>query len=152
MAQSALATMDSMNVHHGYGLGAATVGTVSGFGSSVLLGLVYGKYRDHWYGQWMPAFFAAAGKLGALGLFLGTKGRVHIPVVALNDMGQAGVNALGLDLGVKLGLKWAGKQLVVQDDKTALAPGATRIAGELPPADPNRSLENISVEDLANLR
>ncbi len=70
----------------------------------------------------------------------------------MNDVGQAGVNAIGLDLGVKMGLKIAKKQLIIQDVSAALAAGAVRIAGDLPPAAPGRSLENISVEDLANLR
>jgi len=153
--QSALTTIESMqymNVHHGYGLGAAAVGTSSGFSASVLLGVLYGRYRDKWYGQWMPAFFAAGGKLSALLLFLATKGSTRLPVVALNDVGQAGVNALGVNLGVMLGLKWAKKQLVVMEASSALPANATRVAGELPPADPHRSLENISVEDLVNLR
>ena len=148
----ALATMDQLHLHHGRGLGNAAVGTVSGFAASVALGTLYGKYREHWYGQWMPVLFAVGGKALALGTFLATKGRVHLPAVILNDVGQAGVNALGLDIGVKAGLKWAKKQLVVLDDTASLPPGATRIAGELPPADPGRSLVDISVEDLANLR
>ncbi len=149
---SALTTMRSMNVHHGRGVSGAVVGTVAGFGASVALGTLYGWHRDKWYGQWMPAFFAAGGKLAALGLFLASKGKLHLPVVAMNDVGQAGVNAIGLDLGVKMGLKIAKKQLIIQDVSAALAAGAVRIAGDLPPAAPGRSLENISVEDLANLR
>lgn len=149
---SAFRTMSYMQVHHGYGLGAASLGTVSGFAASTLLGTLYGKYRDKWYGQWMAALFAAGGKLAALGLFLATGGRARLPVVLLNDVGQAGVNALGLHLGVRLGLRWAGKKLAVVDKDKALGAGETRIAGELPPAAPGRSLEEISVEDLANLR
>jgi hypothetical protein len=144
--------LKTMQLHHGRGLGAAVVGTASGFAGSVALGALYGKYRDKWWGKWMPAFFAAGGKLSALALFVGSKGHLHMPAVILNDLGQAGVNALGLDLGIKAGLKWADKQLVVMDAKGALPSGGVRIAGELPPADPGRGLENISVEELANLR
>lgn len=148
---SALDTLDRMNVHHGYGVAAAVGGTVTGFAASVALGTLYGKYREKWYGQWMPAFFAAGGKLAALAIFLGSRGRLRLPAVLANDFGQSGVNALGLDLGVKLGLKLDKKALVVKD-VSALGPGDVRVAGELPPAAPGRGLEEISVEDFANLR
>lgn len=149
---SALETLDRMNVHHGYGLTPAVVGTVSGFAASVALGTIYGKWRDKWYGQWSPAFFAAGGKLTALAVFLATRGRVRIPVVIANDVGQAGVNALGLNVGVMLGLKLAKKKLIIQDESAELPPGAVRVAGELPPAEPGRTLDELSVEDLANIR
>lgn len=146
---SSLSTMKSM---YGKGLGAMFAGTAVGFGASVALGTLYGKYREKWYGQWMPAFFAAGGKLAALGVFLATKGNAMLASTVLNDFGQAGVNALGLDLGVKAGLKWSGQELHVVPKGTALGPGHHRIAGDLPPAQPGRSLEEISVEELANLR
>lgn len=149
---SALATMSHMNLHHGRGLLGFGLGTGAGFGTSVALGTLYGKYREKWYGRWMPAFFAAGGKLTALLAYLLSKGKWHTLPVVLNDVGQAGVNALGLNLGVKLGLKLDKKQLVVKPVNSALTADETRIAGELPPADPGRSIENISVEDLANLR
>ncbi len=66
MSQSASATMNSMQLHHGRGIGSALAGTAAGFGSSVVLGTLYGRYHDKWYGQWMPAFFAAGGKTLAL--------------------------------------------------------------------------------------
>lgn len=146
---SSLSTMKGM---YGRGLGAWFAGTAAGFGSSVLLGTLYGKYRDKWYGQWMPAFFAAGGKLASLGVLLGTKGRAHISHAVLNDVGQAGVNALGLDLGVKAGLKWAGQELAVFPKGTKLPAGAHRIAGDLPPAQVGRGLADITVEELANMR
>lgn len=146
---SSLRTMKSM---YGHGLGAWAAGTAVGFGASVALGTLYGKYREKWYGQWMPAFFAAGGKLAALGVFMASKGRALVSAAVLNDVGQAGVNALGLDLGVKAGLKWAGEELHVVPAGTKLAAGAHRIAGDLPPAQVGRSLAEISVEELANLR
>lgn len=146
---SSLSTMRNM---YGKGLGAFFAGSAVGFGASVALGTLYGKYRSKWYGQWMPAFFALGGKAAALGVFLATKGRATVTTTVLNDFGQAGVNALGLDLGVKAGLKWAGEELHVVPKGTALPSGGHRIAGELPPAQPGRSLEEISVEELANLR
>lgn len=142
----------TLQVSYGRGLGALFTGTAVGFGASVALGTLYGKYREKWYGQWMPAFFAAGGKLAALGLFLATKGRSVVLTAAANDLGQAGVNALGLDLGVKAGLKWAGEELHVVPKGTALPKGAHRIAGDLPPAQPGRGLEEITVEELANIR
>lgn len=142
----------TMKVSHAQGLGGLLAGTAVGFGASVALGTLYGKYRDKWYGQWMPAFFAAGGKAAALAVFFATKGRSHVAQAVLNDFGQAGVNALGLDLGVKAGLKWAGEELHVVPKGTALGPNSHRIAGELPPAQYGRSLEQISVEELANLR
>lgn len=148
---SALATMDRMNLapYFGWGAGALIADSAAGFAASTALGTLYGKYQNKWYGQWMPAFFAAGGKLAALGLFLATGGKVRFPAVLLNSVGQAGINALGLNLGVKMGLKWAGKKLVVTGYD--LGEG-TSVAGELPPADPGRSLEELAVEDLANLR
>jgi hypothetical protein len=145
-------SLQTMKVSHAQGLGGFFLGTAAGFGASVALGTLYGKYRDHWWGQWMPAFFAAGGKALAVGLFLLGKGRWHIPTVLANDVGQAGVNALGLDLGVKAGCKWAGVELHVVPKGTKLGPGEQRIAGELPPGQPGRGLEEIAVEDLANLR
>lgn len=146
---SSLSTMKGM---YGRGLGAWFGGTVAGFGSSVLLGTLYGKYREKWYGQWMPVFFAVGGKLAALGVFLGTKGHGLVSTALLNDVGQAGVNALGLDLGVKAGLKWDKKELAVVPAGAALPAGAHRIAGDLPPAQVGRGLRDITVEELANMR
>ena len=146
---SSLATMKGM---YGRGLGAWFAGTAVGFGASVALGTLYGKYRDKWYGQWMPAMFAAGGKLAALGVFIASKGHALVSTAMLNDFGQAGVNALGLDLGVKAGLKWSGQELHVVPHGTKLGPGATRIAGDLPPAQAGHGLEQITVEELANLR
>lgn len=145
-------SLSTMKVMYGHGLGAWATGTAVGFGSSVLLGTLYGKYRDKWYGQWMPAFFAAGGKLAALGVFIASKGKALVTTAVLNDAGQAGVNALGLDLGVKAGLKWAGQELAVVPKGTKLPAGAHRIAGDLPPAQVGRGLADITVEDLANLR
>jgi len=146
---SALKTME---LTYGRGLGAAFAGTAVGFGASVALGTLYGKYREKWYGQWMPAIFAVLGKGVALATYALSKGHWHTTAVLLSDVGQAGVNALGLDLGVKAGLKWAGQELVVQPKGGKLGPGQTKIAGDLPPAQEGRSLDEISVEDLANLR
>lgn len=144
--------LQTMNLHHGKGLWGLAAGTAAGFGSSVTLGAIYGRFRDRWWGRWMPVFYALGGKGAALATYLISKGRLHTLPLILNDVGQAGVNALGLNLGVKVGLKLAKQQLVIQSESTALAPGAVRVAGELPPADPGRSLENISVEDLANMQ
>lgn len=145
-------SLSTMKVTYGQGLGALFAGTAVGFGASVALGTLYGKYREKWYGQWMPAFFAAGGKLAALTLFLVSKGKWVVSTAVANDFGQAGVNALGLDLGVKAGLKWDKKELHVVPSGTALGPGQHRIAGDLPPAQSGRSLEEIAVEDLANMR
>lgn len=145
-------SLSTMKVMYGRGLGAFFGGTAVGFGASVALGTLYGKYRDKWYGQWMPAFFAAGGKLAALAVFLGTKGRAQVATALVNDFGQAGVNALGLDLGVKAGLKWAGQELAVVPKGAALPAGAHRIAGDLPPAQVGRGLADITVEELANMR
>lgn len=144
-------SLSTMNAHHGKGLWGFAAGTAAGGAASVALGTLYGRFRDRWWGRWMPAFFAAGGKGLALLTFLVSKGRWVTPAIIANDVGQAGVNALGLNLGVKLGLKLAKKQLVIQEETAALAPGAVRVAGELPPAAAGRSLENLSVEELANL-
>lgn len=144
-------SLKTMKVMYGHGLGALFAGTAAGFGASVALGTLYGKYRDKWYGQWMPAFFAAGGKLAAIGVFLGTRGRGLVSTALLNDVGQAGINALGLDLGVKAGLKWAGQELHVVPKGTKVS-GGHRIAGDLPPAQVGRGLADISVEELANMR
>ena len=144
-------SLKTMQVNYGRGLGALFAGTAAGFGASVALGTLYGKYRDKWYGQWMPAFFAAGGKLAALGVFAASKGHALVTTALLNDVGQAGVNALGLDLGVKAGLKWAGQELHVVPKGTKVT-GGHRIAGDLPPAQVGRGLADITVEDLANLR
>lgn len=143
--------LTTMNLHHGKGLWGFALGSGAGFGASVLLGTIYGARREKWWGRWMPAFFAGGGKALALAVYWLSKGRLHTLPMVLNDVGQAGLNALGINLGVKIGLKATKQQLVVQSESTALGPGATRVAGELPPADPGRSVENISVEELANL-
>jgi hypothetical protein len=145
---SALTTMKKMNLHHGAGIMAAALGTGVGFGASVAIGTLYGKFRNKWYGQWTPALVAILGKAAAVGLVFGG---ARTAAVVANDFGQAGLNAIGVDLGVKLGLKMDGKALVVKE-VSALTAADIRIAGQLPPADPGRSLENIAVEDLANLR
>lgn len=145
---SALDTLDRANLHHGGGLVAAGLGTLSGFLASLGLGALYGAKRDVWYGKYSPYAVAVLGKLAALGfVFAGWNGAA----IVANDVGQAGVNAVGLNLGVVLGLKIAKKKLAITDESTALPAGYTQVAGDLPPAAPGRSLENLSVEDLANL-
>ena len=144
---SVLDTLENSNVHHGHGLVAAGIGTAAGFTASVALGTLYGWKRDKWYGKYSPYGVAILGKAAALGLVIA--GMPGAAIVA-NDVGQAGVNAVGCNLGVRLGLYLAGKKLSVSDESAALPPGH-ELAGELPPAATGRSLENLSVEELANL-
>lgn len=144
---SALNTMKNMS---GLGVAAGITDTAVGSVASFGLGVVYGKFRDKAWANWLPLMVGGGGKLFALAIYLASKGRAGIATVAFNAIGQAGLNAQSLDLGVKVGLRLAGKQLVLQGATDALPAGAVKIAGELPPAEPGRSLENISIEDLVN--
>lgn len=148
---SALATITKslgrVDVGHRPGLLGFGLGTVAGFGTSVGLGNVYARYRDKWYGKYLPYIVAFVGKATAVGIAIGT-GNGTAAAVA-NDVGQAGVNALGLNWGVKMALKSKKLKAVVMDEAEAAKLPASSLLGALNPSTA-RGMDRQAVDALYN--
>lgn len=147
MAKSALATISGkMGAASALGIG---LGTAVGFGTSVGLGNLYVKYKDKWYGKYLPYIVALAGKATAVGLALGGGDRPGFVVGAhvANDFGQSGVNALGLNWGVKMQLRKKKLKAVVVDE-TAQIPNSS-VLGALNPSTA-RGMDRQAVDALYN--
>jgi len=138
---------------------AAAVGmmladTGVGFGASVALGEVYVRYHDKPWGKWLPEIVGGAGKLLELvaTLFLGpgfTSG-------VLGSVGQTGVNAIGMELGMNHARKALGIVVVkvptgtdVKKLKSGDAVPASTAVGALGEARPGRGLAWDHISDLA---
>lgn len=123
-----------------------------GFGASYGLGQVYHRYGDKWAGKHAPRIMALAGKVGALTVSLMAGGSQTFLGNALNTVGQAGINAMGLELGLRHARKATGKQAVLVP-AGALPAGATELgAHQLGAAPAGRGLSWAQIEELAASR
>lgn len=123
-----------------------------GFGASYGLGHIYHRYNDKWAGKQAPRIMAVAGKVGALAVSLMAGGSQTFFGNALNTVGQAGINAMGLELGLRHARKATGKQAVLVP-AGALPSGATALgAHQLGAAPAGRGLSWAQIEELAASR
>ena len=134
------------------GVMAVAVEGVAGFGASYAIGRVYTQYGDKWWGKNIARLAAAVGKLGAM-LAFGHAGHPTMLSAGLNTIGQAGINAVGLGMGLDAGRKKMGKKaLIVPADANIKAiPGATDMTqiGALGKASPGKGLSWDQIEELA---
>lgn len=144
-----------MDLNHGVpGAAGVVLDTAVGAGASYGLGQVYARYRDKWYGKHAPTMLAVGGKLGAIALNMFAHGSAaHWSSGMLDAIGQAGVNAKFLEMGIKHGMKAADRHVVVLPKGTASSsvPGAEELVGALPPAAAGRSLSFAQIEELASM-
>jgi subtilisin family serine protease len=146
---SAKHLMKRMNLSAGPGVGMAVLDTGVGFGASYAIGRAYHQYGDKWYGKHVARIAAAAGKLGAVALSM-TVGPGLAAGVA-NSVGQAGVNAIGLEMGLRHARKKTGKKAVLLPAGAALPAGASEMTsiGALGKAAAGRGLSWDQIAELA---
>jgi hypothetical protein len=143
-----------MDLHHGVpGVAGVVLDTAVGAGASYGLGQVYARYRDQWYGKHAPTLAAVAGKVGAVALNMFAHGSAaHWTSGVLDSIGQAGVNAKFLEMGIGHGMKAVNRHVVVLPqgtDTKKLADGTDVLVGALPPAAAGRALSFEQIEELA---
>lgn len=124
-----------------------------GFVASYGLGHIYHRYNDNWAGKNAPRIMAIAGKVGALGVSLMAGGTQTFLGNALNTVGQAGINAMGLELGLRHARKATGKKAVLVKEDLKLE-GATELGARhhLGAAPAGRGLSWAQIEELASAR
>lgn len=146
---SAKHLMKRMNLGMGPGVGMVLLDTGVGFGASYAIGQVYHRKGDKWYGKHAARLAAAAGKLGAVVLSM-TTGPGLMAGMA-NSVGQAGVNAIGLEMGLRHARKATGKKAVLLPAGAALPAGASEMTsiGALGRAQPGRGMSWDQIEELA---
>jgi len=153
---SAAHLMKRMNLSTGkHGVTGVLIDGVVGFGASYGIGQIYHRHNDKWYGKNVARLAAVVGKLGAVGLawYSGSPG---LAVGVANSVGQAGLNAIGLEMGLRHARKATGKKavLVPADADVKQIHGATEMTsiGALPKAPAGRSLSWDQIEELATGR
>ena len=148
---SALATLKRMNLEHGMrGIGGVALDSAVGFGASYALGQAYHRYQDKWYGKHAPKILAIAGKVGAVALHM--SGVHQVATGMLDAVGQAGLNAYGLELGLAAARKSTGRKVVMLPKDAALPAGAKEVTiGSLPSAAPGRALSFEQIEEMASM-
>ena len=101
----------------------------TGFGASYAIGQVYTRYNQKWAGKNAAALAAAVGKGGAAVLSVMNHGHASFASTLLNSLGQAGVNAYGLGLGLRHGRKATGQKgiLVPSATDAKAIPGASEM-------------------------
>lgn len=153
----ALALMKKMEINTPVkGIVGVLGDTGVGFGASYAIGQVYHRYGDKWAGKNVARITAIGGKLGALLCSALAGGHQTFVGNFANSVGQAGVNAIGLDLGLRHARKATGKKAVLVPAGADLKslPGATDITaiGALGNTPSGRGLSWSQIEELASGR
>lgn len=140
-------------------LGIMLADTAVGFGGSVALGEVYARYGEgnKWYNKvarWAPEILGGVGKL-IEGLLLAFVGPGFASGIA-GSLGQVGVNAVGLNLGLDHARKAMGIVCVkvpagtdARKIKRGDAVPAGTAVGALPQAEAGHGLAWDHIQDLA---
>jgi hypothetical protein len=136
------------------GVVGVALDTAVGGAASYGLGQVYARWRDKPYGKHAPTIAAVVGKVGAVALNVFAHGSAaHWTSGVFNSIGQAGVNAKFLEMGIAHGMKAADRHVVVLakgvDPKSI--PGADTVMGALPGAAPGKALSFEQIEELASM-
>ena len=142
-----------MDLHHGVpGVAGVVLDTAVGAGASYGLGQIYARYRDNQFGKNAPVIAAVAGKVGAMALNMFAHGSyAHWSSGVLDAIGQAGVNAKFLEMGIGHGMKAAKRHVVVLPENASVDAYKKEdvLVGALPPASPGRALSFEQIEELA---
>jgi hypothetical protein len=145
--------MKRMQTHTGYhGLTGVIVETGIGAGTSYALGRIYHSKQDKWYGRQAPRLAAIAGKAGAV--LSAVMGGPQLLTGALDAGGQAGVDAIFLEMGLRHAREKSGKRAVLIDKSAALPAGASDMAsiGALGRAGAGRGMSWDQIEAIARGR
>lgn len=130
---------------------AVAVDGAVGFGASYAIGQVYHRYGDKWIGKHVARIAAVLGKLGAvITAALGW----GMTAGGLNAVGQSGVNAIGLEMGLRHARAATGKRAVLIDKGAALPGGAQEATsiGDLGDTPPGRGAGWDAIDELASYR
>jgi hypothetical protein len=124
-----------------------------GFAASYGIARVYHQYGDKWYGKHAARLAAGVGLGGAVAMSMYTGGPTFVSGV-LHSVGQAGVNALGLDMGLRHARAKTGKRAVLVPTGSALPPGASEMSaiGALGRAGAGTGLSWEQISELAHSR
>ncbi|HET6959744.1 MAG TPA: hypothetical protein VFI56_24290 [Vicinamibacterales bacterium] len=148
---SAAALMKRMDLSTGkHGITGVVIDGAVGFGASYALGQVHHRYQDTWAGKNAPRLMAAVGKLGAVALSYFNGGHPSMSVGVVDAIGQAGLNAVGLELGLRHGRGATGKKAVLVPASAALPGAKTTAVGALGQAAPGRGLSWSQIEEMAS--
>jgi len=151
---SAMHLIKHMDLHHGVdGVGGVVLETAAGAAASYGIGQAFTRYRDKWYGKHAPTLAAGIGKLGAV-LLTAFAGRHHVLAGLLNEVGQAGVNAKFLQMGIEHALKSKNQHVAVLPagaDTKGLPAGSEIVVGDLGSAAAGRGLSFDQIEELATM-
>jgi len=146
---SAASLMKKMNISTGkHGITGVLLDGAVGFGASYALGQVHHRYQDKWAGKHAPRLMAAIGKVGAIALSWRNGGHPSMAVGVVDAVGQAGLNAMGLELGLRHARGATGKKAVLVSTPAAM-PGKTAV-GALGQAAPGRGLSWSQIEEMAS--
>lgn len=146
---SAAALMKRMDLSTGKkGVTGVVLEGVVGFGASYALGQVHHRYQDKWAGKNAPRIMAIAGKLGAIATSYFHGGHPNMVTGVIDAVGQAGLNAIGLELGLRHARGATGKKAVLVP--TSLPGKAATAVGALGQAAPGRGLSWSQIEEMAS--
>lgn len=123
-----------------------------GAGASYAFGHMYHRYGNRWYGRGAPKIIGPVCKIAAVvgKVFLGD----HAGFNVLDAVGQAGLNAMALEYGLRHARKATGRRPVMLAAGAPLPPGAEEVTsvGALPPAAPGVGLDWNELSELAKAR
>jgi hypothetical protein len=133
------------------GIGGLVLDTGIGAGVSYGIGRAYSQHGDKFYGKHAARIAAVGGKVGALVATYFSGGHATFIGGGLNAAGQAGVNAIALEAGLRHGRDAGGKKAVLINKNAALPAGASDMSsiGALGAAAPGRGLTWAQIEELA---
>jgi len=124
---SIMRQLGKLDLAHGPGLVGVVVDTGVGFGASYGIGRVYQKWgKDHWTARHVATLTGAVGK--GLAVVCAVFGAPQLLTGVINSVGQAGVNAKGLEMGLRHERDAQGKRAVLIDKTAALPAGASEAA------------------------
>jgi len=151
---SALQLIKKMEINSApKGLAGIALDTGTGFAVSYGIGQAYHRYNDKWYGKHAARIAGAGGKLAAIALSMASGGHPTFLSTVANSAGQAGVNAIGLEMGLRHARAKTGKKavLVPSDTDVRRISGASDMTsiGALGKAQPGRGLTWDQIEELA---
>ena len=124
---SIMTHLHRMDLAAGPGLVGVVVDTGVGFGASYGIGRTYQKWgKTNWAARNVAELSGAIGK--GLAVICAVFGAPQLLTAVFNATGQAGVNAKGLEMGLRHERDAQGKRAVLIDKAAALPAGASEAA------------------------
>ena len=133
------------------GVSGLVMDAAVGAGASYAIGRAYSQHGDKFYGKHSARIAAVVGKLGAIAASALSGGHQTWLGAGMNSVGQAGINAITLEMGLRHGRAATGKKAVLVPATAALPAGASEMTslGALGKAAPGRGLTWDQIEELA---